>query len=331
MMNKAVCSLLVVLFSACIVYAQTLPQTEDPKAAPATATQKVMATTSAQQVMPQTEDQKAIRTMIENYVKAFNAQDAEKLASYWAENGDYIDMQGRMIKGRETILAEYQGFFKAFGKPVTSIDVDSLEFAKEDMVIEDGIRETQFPENQPIRKIRYTAIHVKKDGQWFIQSVRDAMVFEESNYEYLSNLEWMVGEWLDEEEGGVAIQTSCDWSPNRNFLIRDFTTMVNGVETIGGTQWIGWDPINGNYRSWLFDSDGGFGEATWVQEGNKWTVEANSIRPNGKLIKETHIITFVDQNQMSLETINRTLDGKPLPDIKEIVARREDPSSQDKK
>lgn len=272
---------------------------------------------------PQTEDQKAIRSVIESYVKAFNAQDAGTLASYWEQDGDYIDQRGRMVIGRENILAEYDSFFKAFGKPTMTINVASLDYANEDVVIEDGVREVQFPGDQPTREIRYTAVHVKKDGKWLVHSVRDAVLFKESNYEYLRGLEWMVGEWLDEEEGGVAIQTSCDWSPNRNYLIRTFTTMVNGEETIGGTQWIGWDPIKGNIRSWLFDSDGGYGEGTWVADGNQWTIESNSTCPNRKLVRETYIITLLDQDKMSLEIKGRTLDGSPLPDVKEIVARRE--------
>lgn len=275
------------------------------------------------------EDQRAIQTSIESYVKAFNAQDAETLVSYWTENGDYIDLRGRMIKGRENIQAEYDSFFKAFGKPTMTLKVASLDFGNEDVVIEDGIREIQFPENQPSKEMRYTAIHVKKDGKWLVQSVRDAVVFGDSNYDRLVALEWMAGEWLDEEEGGVAIQTSCDWSPNRNFLIRTFTTMVNGEETLGGTQWIGWDPVKGNIRSWLFDSDGGYGEGVWIQDGDKWTVESSSVSPLGKTVKETHVITFLDQDTMSLEAVNRTLDGEPLPDLKEIVARREGTSEKD--
>ena len=295
MMKRILWLSLAVLFSASTVFAQNAPQTED---------------------------QKAIQTVIESYVKAFNAQDTEKLISYWAEDGNYVDLRGRTIEGRDNILAEYNAFFKAFGKPTMTIYVTSVDLTNGDVAIEDGVREVQFPDNQPMREIRYTAVHVKKDGKWLVKSVRDAVVFEQSNYEYLRPLEWMVGEWLDEDEGGVAIQTSCDWSPNRNFLIRTFTTLVNGEETIGGTQWIGWDPVNGKIKSWLFDSDGGCGEGVWVPDGDKWTIEASSVRPNGKLVKETHVITFLDQDKMSLETVDRTFDGEVLPDIKVIVARR---------
>ena len=302
MMKKIVCPFLAVMVSASPLFAQDAPRTED---------------------------QKAIQTVIESYVKAFNAQDAEKLVSYWAENGNYVDLRGRMIEGRENILAEYDSFFEAFGKPTMTLSVTSLDFANADTAVEDGIREIQFPDNQPSKEMRYTAVHVKKDGKWLVQSVRDAVVFEDSNYDSLRGLVWMVGDWLDEEESGVAIQTSCDWSPNRNFLIRTFTTMVNGEETMGGTQWIGWDAVKGKIRSWLFDSDGGYGEGNWVPDGDKWIVECKSVRPNGILVKETHVITFLDQDKMSLETINRTLDGEPLPDVKEIVARREGTSEKD--
>ena len=33
---------------------------------------------------------------------------------------------------------------------------------------------------------------------------------------------------------------------------------------------IGYDPVKGRLRSWVFDSEGGFGEGSWRQEGNKW-------------------------------------------------------------
>lgn len=289
----------------------------------------ISACSAVAQNTPQTEDQKAIQTTIESYVKAFNAQDVNKLGSFWTESGDYMDLRGRLITGRENIQTEYDSFFKAFGKPILTISLVSLHFANESTAIEDGLREIQFPDNQPIREMRYTAIHVKQDGKWLLQSVRDAVVFNDPTSENLRQLDWMVGEWLDEDQGGAAIQTSCNWSPSGKFLIRDFTTMLNGEETIGGTQWIGWDPSKENIHSWLFDSDGGYGEAEWVSDGDKWSIRSKSVRPNGKVVEETHVITFLDQDKMSLETIERTLDGQPLPDVKEIVARREGTSVED--
>ena len=55
------------------------------------------------------------------------------------------------------------------------------------------------------------------------------------------------------------------------------------MDDLEGTQVIGWDPAAGTIRSWMFDSDGGFGEGTWSKKDNSWIVKFSqfSRRPHG--------------------------------------------------
>ena len=47
----------------------------------------------------------------------------------------------------------------------------------------------------------YTAIHVKRDGKWLLDRVSEEespVIF--SNYDRLKDLEWMIGDWVDQDD-----------------------------------------------------------------------------------------------------------------------------------
>jgi uncharacterized protein (TIGR02246 family) len=269
------------------------------------------------------QDKQEIETTIKTYLEAFDKADAQALAAHWVENGDYVDASGHRLQGRDAIRQEYQKFFDKVKSPSLEITITSIYFANDDLVIEDGIREVTLAPNTLPNRIRYTAVHIKQEGKWLIQSVRDAVSFNPSNYDNLKYLEWAVGNWIYQDESGMTIQNSCLWGENRNFLIRNYTTAMGGTVLTNGTSWIGWDPVKKQVHSWVFDSNGSFGEGTWSREGdNKWSTNANTVLMSGKQIKETHVLTLVDNDSLQWETKDRTLDGNPLPDTEPIVMKR---------
>ena len=269
------------------------------------------------------EIEEAIKKTTESYVAAFKKADAEALAAHWTDNGDYIDVDGNHLKGKETIKGAYQQFFAENPGVTMEITVTTVQQANDDLVIEDGFRDIGASPKGPWRRIRYTAVHVEEDGKWLVQSVRDAAASAPSNRDYLKDLEWAMGDWVDETEDGGVVQSSVGWSEDQNFIIRSFVSSFGGSVLIRGTQWIGWDPIRKVIRSWRFDSNGGFGEGTWERDGDTWVVKASSVLPTGQTVLETHIIGMIDANTISWQTIERTIDGEPLPDTGEIRIKRQ--------
>ena len=87
-------------------------------------------------------------------------------------------------------------------------------------------------------------------------------------------------------------------------------------------QRIGWDPIKKQIRSWTFDEDGGFGEATWTRDGDRWAIKSELVLADGKKITATNIITHIDADTITWQSKDRTVDGKPVPDVKEIKMKR---------
>ncbi len=98
-----------------------------------------------------------------------------------------------------------------------------------------------------------------------------------------------------------------------------------------GTQVIGWDPGAKKFRSWIFDTEAGFGEGEWSRTGNTWTVNVKSILGTGEKASSMNIYTYVDPNSFTWQSVSREVAGEPLPDIDEVtVVRKNAPQAQAK-
>ena len=131
----------------------------------------------------------------------------------------------------------------------------------------------------------------------------------------------MIDEWVD-QDGDTKIETSCQWTSNGNFMTRSFTVSNNGAVELEGTQVIGWDPKRKQIRSWVFDSDGGFGEGTWTRSKDQWTVKNKFQMADGRQGKSTNKFTYVDAYTFQWESTNRSVGEESLPDVKAAAVSR---------
>ena len=56
-------------------------------------------------------------------------------------------------------------------------------------------------------------------------------------------------------------------------------------------QRIGWDPLTKQIKSWVFDSEGGYGDALWTRKGNQWVIKSTGVLPDGRTASATHVLT----------------------------------------
>jgi hypothetical protein len=178
------------------------------------------------------------------------------------------------------------------------------------------------PDAEP-EESTYTAVYVKRDGKWLLDRVTEEDIpVVLSNYEHLKELEWMIGEWVDKDEQ-AEITTNCQWTKNRNFMTRMFSVSVRDRIAVSGMQIIGWDPAKKQIRSWVFDSDGGFGEATWSKKDKVWHIQTIGTAPDGSQSSSIGIITPVDDNTFTWQVVNRVAGGELLPNVDEVVVARQ--------
>lgn len=267
-------------------------------------------------------EEAALKKRAGAFVEAFHKGDAKALAAFWTADGDYIDQNGHRLKGRDAIEKAFDRFFAENKDLKLRINVASIRFLTPEIAIEDGMTDVMPPDGGPPSRARYTNVHVKKDGEWYLSSVRDAVFSPPTNYEVLRGLEWTIGEWAADSDKGEIARVSFDWADNQNFITSSFTTTFKSISIGGGTQWIGWDPAAKHIRSWTFEESGGFGEGRWTNDGNRWTIKTNSVLRDGKKITATHVVIRIDPDTLTWQSKDRSVDGKPLPDIKEITMKR---------
>jgi uncharacterized protein (TIGR02246 family) len=264
----------------------------------------------------------AIQKKAEAFIEAFHKGDAKAVAAFWTTDGDYTDQTGKHMKGREAIEKAFQDYFLEHKGLKLRINSDSLRFVTPDVAIEDGSTEVAGQDGGPPTRARYTIVHVKKEGNWYLSSVRDSIFIPPTNYEHLRQMEWLIGEWADEVEGVEVGRMAFTWSENQGFLVNTYSTTAKNITLSSGTQWIGWDPSANRYRSWTFDSMGGFGEGSWSKDGNKWIIKSTAVLQDGRKMAATNIVTRIDADTISWQGKDRTIDGRPIPDMKEVKMKR---------
>ena len=270
-------------------------------------------------------EEQAVRETSRQLIEAFNQHDAKAIGQLWTDDGDYVDETGTVTSGREAIVEEFEGYFARNKGRTLRVYVDSIRFITPEVAIVDGTSEVDPPpEGAPVIG-RYTSFRVKREGKWLLAAVRESDVDVPSNYEYLRPLEWMVGEWLDADED-VSVRTSVRWGKNKNFLIREFTVKIADRPVMSGTQRVGWDPDRQQIKSWVFDSDGGVSEGYWIQDGDQWIVRSSGELRDGGDASATHVITTIDDDTFTWQSVNRVIDGEAQPDVHEVRVIRLPPN-----
>jgi len=261
-------------------------------------------------------DEQAIRAAIQSYVDAFNKRDAKAVASHWTETGEFVPPGGTELKGRDAIRKEFESYFAEGKDAKVEVTQTHIRFLSPGVAVEEGTALVLRPDESPAESA-YVAIHVKTADGWKMDSVREqTQVRTPSHYDQLKQLEWMIGQWVDADDE-VTIETSCRWTSNNNFIHCSFRVHAEDGIDLEGTQIIGWDPAANTIRSWMFDSEGGFGAGAWTRNGDRWTVRSLQVLANGERASAINVMTYIDDDTYTIRSTSREVGGEMMPGIPE--------------
>jgi uncharacterized protein (TIGR02246 family) len=269
-----------------------------------------------------TPDEKALQERNKALVEAFDRGDAAALAEFWTPDGDYMDELGHLYKGRQAIKESFEKLFSTEKGSRLKIHRTAFRFARPDLAIGDGIMEVLPLRDAPPTAARFTTVMVKQDGKWLFESVREAIVSAPSHAQQLEELSWLIGAWASEGDKGPQTRLSFSWAENQNFIVNHLSTALKDVAVAGGTQWIGWDAVAKQIRSWVFDSTGSISEAAWARDGDRLISKTTTHLSDGKLAEMVNIVTRIDADHMTWQSTNRAVDGKRLPDTEVVKLQR---------
>lgn len=270
----------------------------------------------------QADNKKEIQNAIQNYQDAYNQQDAEKLTALWAANATFINpLTGETATGREAIGKLFKERFSKGIKAHLEITSKSIEFPSANEAIENGVMKVSSPDKLT-QTVAYEVGFIKENGKWLVNSIGEIELQEAvSNYEHLKDLDWMTGHWEDSDDN-IQILFTNQWDAHKNFLTEHFKMKIYGQDDIEGMQIIGWDPVKKAIRSWVFDSDGGFGEGSFEKVDKSWYVTLRFTLSDGRQAYSKNIYTPVNENSYTFASVEREVDGEILPDMNPVTVEK---------
>ena len=265
-----------------------------------------------------------IRKLLTEMEENFNRRDAKGLAACWTPHGDFVGQNGERVEGRDNIEKGFRESFAARKDSKLQILVLSLRVIGEGFALVDAIAAVKPQATTTAGEPAFHLVLVKRDDRWLIESARDTISRVSRQTQQLKELEWLVGDWAEEgtRESGVSVHSTCDWTIGDRYLIRKFSAEGKNGLVRGGTEVIGWDPRTHRIRSWMFDSDGSFGESVWTRDGNRWIVKHTGTLADGSDASVTLIVTPVDADTVTVQSKDHVVNGEKQPDLPEVKLKR---------
>jgi uncharacterized protein (TIGR02246 family) len=280
-------------------------------------------------------DTKAIQDAGQAYKVALERGDGKALAALWTPDGDIIDADGNVVKGRDTVsVLEPAAAGEAKDRrPEIAIRETKVRFVDADVAIEDGTVAVVPPGHTTPLHGRFSATWVRHEGSWKLAALREARGDEASGGESLAELAWMVGDWtvVDESKPGTGaaarpkIEVSTRWNPTRTFLLRDMKITPPGAAAdaaVQVTQRIGWDPLSKSIRSWVFSSDGGHGEAVWSRDDGSWVARTTAVLPDGSQTSSLNIYSYDGKDRCVWRSLPTHVGGEHMPQVNLTLVRK---------
>ena len=120
-------------------------------------------------------DEAAVRALVEQYQQGFNANDASKAASVYAEDAVFVDVSGRVWEGRAQLEKELAGDSSAAARPRLNLTVQAVRFIKPDVAL---VRGTSMIEGGNVPpgegSGHWAVVAMKIGGQWKVEMAEAA-------------------------------------------------------------------------------------------------------------------------------------------------------------
>ena len=253
----------------------------------------------------------SIAAMIGTFEKAFNAHNAPAMMAIWTPDALYrATVTNTEVKGRDAIGAAYADLFKQ--QPTSSLKVtineSNIEVGTASLL---GMAEVTQKGQLPTRSL-FRASLEKVGASWLFASVDESELPMDSPTG-LSQLAWLAGTWTEALPSGD-VKNTYHWANGGAFLVRNYSRAAKQGPAVDGTQIFGWDSEQQCVRTWLFDSNGSFGEGYWQRQSpDKWLNKMALKLPDGRRGSVTQILTHTGENELTLQSVDREIDGQFQP------------------
>lgn len=269
------------------------------------------------------ENAETVERVLAALAKAINARDPKAISELFTPAGEFIDADANVFDSHETIAGEFEALFELNPPSTVELAAEEIREISPGILSVDCVASFSGDDESAVDDIDFSALVVKQaDGRWLLASIRsEGEGTLRSPHARLKQLEWLIGEWLD-ESGDSTMHTDTRWSEDGNFLLTDFGIFVAGRKVMSGTQRIGWDGSLDKFRSWVFDSEGGHAEGVWTELDDRWIVKVTGVRPDGDACSSTNIYEPQGEEAYQFSVIDRIVGDETELDFTARVVRK---------
>jgi len=269
----------------------------------------------------------ALDTATRAYVEATNARRFEALAEQWTEGAELVEGGGRVV-GREAIVASIRGWLEENPEARLTIRLTGIKALGSSVARVRGVMGfTRKPGAKPI-ETRFESLRVLEGGAWRLAE----STVEPSQVDALESLAWMVGTWkASDSDSGTTVDASYQRVAGGHLIlggIRHRTPARDGnpATEIDVVELIHPDKATGSVRSWVFDSTGARAEGVFETDGtsfNRRFVGTTADGAAGDVARWVQVIVPTGVGTCMMQSIERSLDGRPLPDKAPLHFKRQ--------
>jgi uncharacterized protein (TIGR02246 family) len=130
------------------------------------------------------EDERTIRSMVEQAISRLNKGDSTAVGDFWAQDADYVSVDGKLVTGRDQIRAFFQELAKSSaGSAQQTASVERIRFLTSEIAIVDGLwtvtgaRDAAGKELPPIKGRGFEVVQ-KREGRWWFVATREMVIFK---------------------------------------------------------------------------------------------------------------------------------------------------------
>jgi uncharacterized protein (TIGR02246 family) len=271
-----------------------------------------------------------VKEPIEAQIKALNEaiarRDAKAVAAMFAPDGEFVDVEGTHFKGQPALEKNFsEDFAQATGEQ-PELSIDSVGTTGENRAKASGwVAIHTGHSGRSFDRVPVTTVElqfVKQGQQWLITNANEtAMPKRIESGNPLQSLGWLIGDWTA-SNNGVTAKMHAEWTKDKNFIRCNYEIIDKSGKVENTQQVFGYDPRNDSVVSWNFDSTGGFGDAQWLQTNGEWVAESQAVERSGNVSTASNVWRPLDANTITWQSVDRRLDGVPVPDLEPVKLHR---------
>lgn len=263
----------------------------------------------------------ALREASKQYAEAFTKGDFKAVADQWT-TGARLTEGGGTITGRDKIVESLKAWRQRHPKATLAIEVTGIDLLGESAArVRGRMLFTPEPNDKPHASL-FESLRVNEGGAWRIAESRVGP----SATALLDELEWLLGTWqATDAKTGTSFELRFEKAVGGRAYLGRASIRPKQGPAVEAIELIHADARDGGVRSWILDSTGARAEGFFDSDGTSFnrTLSGVSGEAAGSgRVQWVQVLSPGPADRMVVHSIDRVVEGRPLPDGEPLTYRR---------